>query len=217
MLDEILNVFPGLFTHREDSNFYKLLKVIVRELQAKEQLIEFMGEVRGFESAIGSTLDELGADFGLYRGMSKDDVFRTRIKAHAISNRSSGSINQLIDIAATSLRCKPNEINLVELGGVNESGNIIGEPMAIRFDGLPLSLIKRDEDLRQLMEVLEANVPAGIRLDSIAFQDEVSGDIYLATAISHGESYELAAIDESDSGAANGLGTDYELPENNIE
>lgn len=91
---------PRQYARDEDSNNYKLLKIIaensVENLAIQQTILKFWD----VDQAEGYGLDRLGKDVGISRGSWEDEEYRKMIKIQSILNLSEGDIetmNQIMD------------------------------------------------------------------------------------------------------------------------
>ncbi|MEO4053364.1 hypothetical protein [Solibacillus sp. CAU 1738] len=99
-LQTLLERMPHQFTQAEESNNYKLLKIIaetsVQNLAIQQTILKYWD----IDQAEGYGLDRLGKDEGISRGGWDDDEYRKMIKIQCILNLSEGDIdtmNQIMD------------------------------------------------------------------------------------------------------------------------
>ncbi|KOY81584.1 hypothetical protein I6G82_08295 [Lysinibacillus macroides] len=99
-LQTLLERMPRQFTRAEDSNNYKLLKIIaengVENLAIQQTILKYWD----VDQAEGYRLDRLGKDEGISRGGWEDEEYRKMIKIQCILNLSEGDLetmNQIMD------------------------------------------------------------------------------------------------------------------------
>ncbi len=99
-LQTLLERMPRQYARDEDSNNYKLLKIIaensVENLAIQQTILKFWD----VDQAEGYGLDRLGKDAGITRGSWDDEEYRKMIKIQSILNLSEGDIdtmNQIMD------------------------------------------------------------------------------------------------------------------------
>ncbi|MFJ7663757.1 hypothetical protein ACIQXW_15400 [Lysinibacillus sp. NPDC097162] len=99
-LQTLLDRMPRQYARNEDSNNYKLLKIIaengVENLAIQQTILKYWD----IDQAEGYGLDRLGKDEGIARGGWDDDEYRKMIKVQCILNLSEGDIetmNQIMD------------------------------------------------------------------------------------------------------------------------
>lgn len=99
-LQILLDRMPQQFSQKEDSNNYKLLKIIaensVENLSIQQTILKYWDVDR----SEGYGLDRLGKDEGISRGSWDDAEYRKMIKIQCILNLSEGDIetmNQIMD------------------------------------------------------------------------------------------------------------------------
>ncbi|MET4562169.1 hypothetical protein ABIA69_003355 [Lysinibacillus parviboronicapiens] len=99
-LQTLLDRMPRQYARNEDSNNYKLLKIIaensVENLAIQQTILKYWD----VDQAEGYGLDKLGKDEGIFRGSWDDEEYRKMIKIQCILNLSEGDIdtmNQIMD------------------------------------------------------------------------------------------------------------------------
>ncbi|MEY9979679.1 hypothetical protein [Lysinibacillus sp. RC79] len=99
-LQTLLDRMPRQYANGEDSNNYKLLRIIaengVENLAIQQTILKYWD----VEQAEGYGLDRLGKDEGISRGSWDDEEYRKMIKIQCILNLSEGDIdtmNQIMD------------------------------------------------------------------------------------------------------------------------
>lgn len=94
---ETLNLLPDIYDKSVNSNIFKIMQVIVEELN---QLFDVFNDIAGLEdinNVFGVTLDLLGADFNLVRGGKTDEDFRALIFAKESNFIDGNTINSVIN------------------------------------------------------------------------------------------------------------------------
>lgn len=99
-LETLLERMPRHFAQTEDSNNYKLLKIIaensIENLTIQQTILSYWD----IDQAEGYSLDRLGKDEGISRGSWDDEEYRKMIKVQCILNLSEGDLetmNQIMD------------------------------------------------------------------------------------------------------------------------
>ncbi|MFF5994291.1 hypothetical protein AAGS61_05990 [Lysinibacillus sp. KU-BSD001] len=99
-LQTLLERMPRQFTRAEDSNNYKLLKIIAENGAENLAIQQTILKYWDVDQAEGYGLDRLGKDEGISRGSWNDEEYRKMIKIQCILNLSEGDIdimNQIMD------------------------------------------------------------------------------------------------------------------------
>lgn len=99
-LQTLLDRMPRQYARDEDSNNYKLLKIIasnsIENLAIQQTILKYWD----VDQAEGYGLDRLGKDEGISRGSWDDEEYRKMIKIQCLLNLSEGDIetmNQIMD------------------------------------------------------------------------------------------------------------------------
>lgn len=88
------------FKNDASPNLVKMLRVFIDKVQEKEDMLWELFDERLLSNAIGETLNIYGRIVGQPRNGADDTTYRVRIRARIAINRSSGTINDLLTIAA---------------------------------------------------------------------------------------------------------------------
>ncbi|GLC88267.1 DUF2612 domain-containing protein [Lysinibacillus piscis] len=99
-LQTLLERMPRHFTRAEDSNNYKLLKIIAENGVENVAIQQTILKYWDIDQAEGYGLDRLGKDEGIARGGWDDEEYRKMIKIQCILNLSEGDMevmNQIMD------------------------------------------------------------------------------------------------------------------------
>lgn len=97
------------------SKIGKMFLLISNQFTELKETFEKIERWRDVDQAEGTTLDLLGENFGIKRGNLEDPLFRPLIKTKAEINRSHGSIDSVIDVAAVVFNLPVEVIRLQEI------------------------------------------------------------------------------------------------------
>lgn len=118
----------------KNNNIANLFQILAQELKEAELAKEEIRDSRNIKLASGITLDKLGENVQQKRHNRGDNAFRFLIRAKIISNLSSGTIDDIINILAIALNISPTEIELRE--------NLDGE-LASVYLSIPLAPVSK--------------------------------------------------------------------------
>lgn len=95
---------PQHFAKNEDSNNYKLLKIIAKSSVENLAIQQTILKYWDIDQSEGYGLDRLGKDEGIARGGMDDEEYRKRIKIQRILNMSEGDIETMNKIMDAYMR-----------------------------------------------------------------------------------------------------------------
>ena len=129
---------------------------------------------RSIDEAQGLALDEIGKNYGEYRGEADDTFFRFMIKSKILASRSKGTVNDVINIISKSLNVEKDKVS-VEMDRSLQGGKFVGAPFTVSVRHLPLSFTANDFQKRYLISRIEEAVAEGIKVGEITFLDFSTG------------------------------------------
>lgn len=140
---------PQHFAKDENSNNYKLLKIIAQNSEDNRLVYDTIQKFWDVDTAEGVGLDRLGKDEGINRGSWEDEEYRKMIKIQCILNMSDGDIptmNQILDA-------------YMEMGfiGIQDGFYVLGEPASL-IANITNQASSFPEDIGKRIK------PAGVRL-----------------------------------------------------
>ena len=143
-----------------DSNIGKLLNLVASELEDIKESLETTERYRDIDQATGATLDRIGQNIQQLRGPATDEVYRIMLKSKIARNLSTGDINTIIRVLATTLNTDAENIKVTEL----YSGST-PEPAAV-FIRFPTVLINQiGLSANQFGRIVNRITAAGVRAD----------------------------------------------------
>lgn len=134
---------------------------------------------RDIDVAQGVALDNIGANYDVFRGEATDEFYRFMIKAQILASRSKATANEIINVVSQSLNLEKTDITLVN-DRVMVNGVFVGTPYSISMKNLPLSFTANDFEKRYLIGVIEKSAAAGIRVSGISFLDTTNAALGVA-------------------------------------
>lgn len=158
----IKKLLTSNYDKSELSNVSKISKVISDELEELKQLFGKIESTNDIDLAEGKQLDDLGSNILQYRGEVNDELYRVLIKSKIARNKANGTLNNLLDVLALSLRVDKSTIKMIE--GVNPlfySISIVDMPIDV--------LASIGMTVLQLGRLIRTMVAAGVKLESIIF------------------------------------------------
>ncbi|GGC97939.1 hypothetical protein [Enterococcus wangshanyuanii] len=208
-LNKLAKLLPDVFKKDEASNIGKLLLIFEDQIDHVRALLEKTATWRDIENAKGSTLDELGANVGQFRGKSPDEVYRVLIRGKVARNCSDGTIDKMLHALATSLNCPPSEIQIVAANETEDEK----EAAAIIIKKAPLTYLNKSGlSVSQFLQIAESISSGGVRMAYV----NLEGTFSFASGKTIEESDEgFADIDETAGGTLGGVfmpDDDYKLP-----
>lgn len=140
-------------------------------------------EWTSIDEASGVALDNIGSNYGEYRGEADDAFYRFMIKSNILASHSKGTANDIINLISKSLNVDTNNI-VVRPDRVydNQQKAFIGIPFTILVERLPLSFTTNDFQKRYLIKRIEESVAAGIRIGNISFLDFTNTPLYISAS-----------------------------------
>lgn len=147
---------PSHYSDKDDSNVAKLLEIIANEIDEIKSVNDEIELIRDLDEAYGKTLDRIGENVQQERGSLDDLTFRLLIKTKIARNRSSGTINKLIEIIASMVSISEDEVIIEE--------NPYDEYAAIYVD-IPMDSISKLQLTREhFITILNRISAAGVRV-----------------------------------------------------
>ena len=112
-VDELIKLLSTAFRKDQDSNNYKLLKVIDSEFTNIERIINDIKNAHFVDLAEGKSLDYIASLFNVKRKQNEsDDHFRARIKLAFSKISDMATINDLKEIIAVTLQTETSRIKI---------------------------------------------------------------------------------------------------------
>lgn len=160
-INKLAKLLPDVFKKDGASNIGKLLLIFEDQIDHVRALLEKTATWRDIEKAKGSTLDELGANVGQFRGKSPDEVYRVLIRGKVARNCSDGTINKMLHALATSLNCPPSEIQIVSANETEDEKEVA----AIIIKKAPLTYLNKSGiSISQFLQIAESISSGGVRM-----------------------------------------------------
>lgn len=173
----------------DNYEFFHWLFDYTLQIYSNEQMIE---EWKYVNNAQGKALDDMGENYGEYRGEADDDFFRFMIKARILSSRSKATANDIINVIAQSLNLDKTRISL-QSNRQYSGGQFIGTPYSISLKNLPLSFTTNDFEKRYLLRTIENASAAGIEIKDISFLDTTNASMFISAFASKRVKYTVAS------------------------
>lgn len=156
--DKLLKRLPHNYSKKSDSKIAKILELIAQELEELTTAKEEIKACRDIDQATGQTLDSLGQSVQQGRRGREDQLFRFFIKSKIAINRSSATIDDLINILAALLDIKSSQIYLEERLDQEAASIYLRVPL--------LAINKMGLSRKQFIEVVEQILSAAVRVYS---------------------------------------------------
>ncbi len=122
---EMLNALTSAYTRKDcdscklkqpiETNIGKLFSVLSWGLNSVQEQAELIKLWDNIDYAHGSVLDRYGANFGVKRMSSDDNMYRLAIRIKVIAQLSGGDINTVVRAASALLDVEPTDILLEEI------------------------------------------------------------------------------------------------------
>ena len=173
----------------DNYKFFSWLFDYTLQIYSNEQMIEQWKDVN---NAKGKALDDMGKNYGEYRGEADDDFFRFMIKARILSSRSKATANDIINVIAQSLNLDKTRISL-QSNRQYLNGQFTGIPYSISLKNLPLSFTTSDFEKRYLLRTIENASAAGIDIKDISFLDTTNASMFVSAFASKRVKYTVAS------------------------
>lgn len=208
-INQLAKLLPDVFKKDEASNIGKLLLIFEDQIELVKSLLNKTASWRDIEKARGSTLDELGANVGQFRGKAPDEVYQVLIRGKVARNCSDGTINKMLHALATSLNCPPSEIQIVAANETDDEKEVA----AIIIKKAPLAYLNKSGlSIAQFLQIAESISSGGVRMAYV----NLEGTFSFASGIEIEPSDEgFADNDETTGGTLGGVfmpEDDYKLP-----
>lgn len=160
-LVRMLRMLPSKFTKREDSNIGKLLSLFSYNYDLIIDDLNLQSSWYNIDNAQGTTLDEFGYMVGIERGSWSDEQYRVRIKIKIAQNISNGTINEIIDILASTLNTDVSQIKIEPLWP-------IGKPATIQITDIPFEVLNQSGMSEiEFVNIVKSIVKSGIQVETI--------------------------------------------------
>lgn len=156
-VQRFLSRLPIQFKKDDGSYWRKLAEAIGAEANRVEETLQDILTQRSIATAEGEQLNVIGRIVKQEREGSSDADYRIRIRAKVLVNRSSGTINEIIDIfelLATDSTLTGAVVHVTESPPAQ---------MQLRFSGVTLD----DDQVRRLTNLLRQAKAAGVRFDFV--------------------------------------------------
>lgn len=169
---------------------YKLFDLLMSHGLGIYSNISKTDEWVSIDNAVGVALDNIGANYGEYRGEADDTFYRFMIKSNILSSHSKGTTNDIIRLISKSLNVDIKDI-IVRADRVYDetAKEFVGVPFTILIERLPLSFTVDDFQKRYLIKRIESSVAAGIRIGNISFLDYSNTPLYIGAGQSIRKKY----------------------------
>lgn len=156
-VDELIKLLSTAFRKDQDSNNYKLLKVIDSEFNNIEQTIKDIKNARFVDFAQGKSLDYIASLFNIRRKQNEtDDHFRARIKLAFSKITDMATINDIKEIIAATLQTETNRVKIKDKYDI--------EPALFYLYVYLQDLKNAGLTIDEFQELIKAIKPAGVRV-----------------------------------------------------
>lgn len=172
----------------DNYKFFSWLFEYTLKMYDNEKMIE---EWKDVNNAKGKALDDMGENYGEYRGEADDDFFRFMIKARILASRSKATADDIINVIAQSLNLDKNHIKL-QSNRQYANGQFTGIPYSISLKKLPLSFTTNDFEKRYLLRTIENVSAAGIDIKDISFLDTINASMFVSAFAAKRVKYTVA-------------------------
>lgn len=173
----------------DNYKFFSWLFDYTLKMYDNEKMIE---EWKDVNNAQGKALDDMGKNYGEYRGEADDDFFRFMIKARILASRSKATADDIINVIAQSLNLDKTHIKL-QSNRQYLNGQFTGIPYSISLKNLPLSFTASDFEKRYLLRTIENASAAGIDIKDISFLDTTHASMFVSAFAAKRVKYTVAS------------------------
>lgn len=145
----------------EGTNVDKLARV---STEFKQVLLDSANRIyswRDIDEAEGKILDAIGRNYAQIRGSLPDEMYRIVIKAKIMRARSSGTIENIIDLISFILQIPYTDIDIQELYETT------GEPAAAHIQIPVAAISKTGLTVRQFGTLVDMSAGAGVRITAL--------------------------------------------------
>lgn len=178
--DELIAEVSDHWYKKRDGNLYKLLDIFNAKFRKIEDDSEKIEQWRAVSTAEGTTLDLMGGDRKAYRINDNDNFYRFLIYIRFLLSHANGTAENLKHISKTALQT--NQPFKIWKTGVRHID------ISVPLDGLG--------DLKMekfVLDNLQELVALGIWLDKIRWTADTDTQLYIGSATTVSEHYDLVA------------------------
>ncbi|CAK1228135.1 hypothetical protein [Fructobacillus tropaeoli] len=162
------------------SNNYKLFDLIMSHGLDLYNNLNRQDDWIDIDNASGVALDNIGANYGEFRGEADDEFYRFMIKSNILAARSKGTTNDIIHLISKSLNVDASNVIVRPDRLYDEkTDSFVGSPYTIMIERLPLSFTTNDFQKRYLLKRIESSAAVGIRIGNISFLDYSNTSMYV--------------------------------------
>ncbi|WP_155286034.1 hypothetical protein [Lacticaseibacillus zhaodongensis] len=152
--------------NKAGTNIQKIARFVTEPLDDASSLLNQVEAWRNIDKAEGKALDKLGQKYGQLRGQADDEFYRLMIKSKIIVRTGDVTVDGVLRAIQSSLNADPTGIKLETLRpGPKDDG----EPLAIKVEGIPLSIAPNEWEQEYLINRVRQSVAAGVRVADINF------------------------------------------------
>lgn len=163
-----------------DNNQKKFLVAVAGEIQAVEDALQQLYSERSIDVAVGVQLDILGKIVGQRRNGMVDDDYRRIIRARIATNRSKGTITDLITVARLVVNDEDTTVQVDNVGNGTVVVRLLDEETSDTVADLTLRMLKEavSGGVRIVLEWSSYPVAEWLQLDLDSLDDHrlFSGD-----------------------------------------
>lgn len=179
---EHVKLFTGFQANYKGTVFDNLIKYLDDAAFTRLQNIDEVTQAREIKYAHGLELDDLGDDLGVERDGVDDDTYRFLLLSRSMVRTSTGTINDLIRIAANLLGCEPSDIYMTRDRHLDSSGKVTGIPNTIDILDIPYDKIENLFLLDRLATELERSAIGDTKINFVNMSVPISTGVSVGVA-----------------------------------
>jgi len=179
------------WNYNSDSNMSKWLSFLATFFLRMRGNLDEIYKAKQIDDAQGEELDNIGDEIQQPRYGVDDEEYKFILKTQIIVSRSTGTVNDIINIVANSFEIDPKTSGLVVKNDYAYDGTkMTGEPLVVDVTGLPTNYLDNNNQLKVLMSRMGSATAAGVVIKATEFINSAMVNEYSGiTVFSQREEY----------------------------
>ncbi|VDG31364.1 hypothetical protein [Lactobacillus kunkeei] [Lactiplantibacillus mudanjiangensis] len=171
------------WNYSSDSNMSKWLNFLATFFLRLRGNLDEIYKAISIDEAKGEELDNIGDEIQQPRYGVDDDEYKFILKTQIIVSRSTGTVNDIINIVANSLEIDPKESGLIVKNDyVYDGSKVSGEPQVVDVTGLPTEYLNNNNQLKVLINRMSSATAAGVVIKATEFINSAIASEYAGVA-----------------------------------
>lgn len=171
------------WNYSSDSNMSKWLSFLATFFLRLRGNLDEIYKAISIDEAKGEELDNIGDEIQQPRYGVDDDEYKFILKTQIIVSRSTGTVNDIINIVANSLEIDPKESGLIVKNDyVYDGSKVSGEPQIVDVTGLPTEYLNNNNQLKVLINRMSSATAAGVVIKATEFINSAIASEYAGVA-----------------------------------